>query len=412
MVKRRFWLIFSVSVLVLSLWSTQGKILGLMNASWANLSAVPLNWSTVYANFDRNSSQPSAAPAATTAQRSRLAESEALLSRGINISRWFAFPKEAFTPAYLDHWVSEAEFKQLAAAGFRHVRLSITPDFLKAMQAPYASLPDRFAYIDRALDWAERNQLAAIVDVHPHNPLPLEQGLESPAYSYLQSLWQELATRYRDRPSTVLFEILNEPQVKNPQAWQAIAAGLVKTIRAIDPIHTLIVPGPGWSGAPDLANLKPVDDPNVIYTFHFYNPFEFTHQGGPWDESLKDLRALPYPFDVERFQAAKQRISNPRTKGRLRNFEWAGYNASKMRQDLQTALDFRRRYQVPIYCGEFGAFNFTAIAADRYRWHQDLTTAFRQEKVGYALFEYRGGFGLVPDHGKDLDTRLLQAIGL
>jgi endoglucanase len=396
MARRRFWLMLSVGFLLVSL--------GLIHG-WSQSSQNAFQ-SSLHSPFQSSSNSSTAKLA------SSLAHSEAMLSRGINVTRWFSFPNNAFTSDAVGHWATEAEFKQLADVGFQHLRLAIVPSFLKEMQPPYRSLPDRLAYLDRILDWAERYKLAVIIDIHPYDPLPLQQGLSSPGYPYLQSLWQELATRYRDRPNTVLFEILNEPQVEDARTWQAIAGGLVQTIRTIDPQHTLIVPGPGWSGASDLENLRPVDDSNVVYTFHFYTPYEFTHQGGPWDESLKDLQALPYPYDAQRFQTAKRRIANPKAKERLRSFEWAKYDARKMRNDVQMAANFRRRYGVPVYCGEFGALGFTAVADDRYQWHQDLTTVLRQEAIGYALFEYRGGFGLMPDDRTDLDSRLLRAIGL
>ena len=47
-----------------------------------------------------------------------------------------------------------------------------------------------------------------------------------------------------------------------------------------------------------------MEDNNLIYTFHFYQPHIFTHQKASWEELLKDLEfEVTYPSDQKLYEA-------------------------------------------------------------------------------------------------------------
>ena len=70
------------------------------------------------------------------------------------------------------------------------------------------------------------------------------------------------------------------------------------TARGAAPGVTLILSGACGSMIAGLEALDPIQDANVVYTFHFYEPYVFSHQGAPWMTSepmYRYLNAVPWP---------------------------------------------------------------------------------------------------------------------
>src|SRR5262249_27237245 len=110
-------------------------------------------------------------------------------------------------------------------------------------------------------------------------------------------------------PSRVAFEPLNEPPQECTSAdWPALQLRIVRAARNAAPRHTLILTGACGSMIAGLEELQPVDDPNVIYTFHFYEPYVFSHQAAQWmrsDPMYLDLNAAPGPASAGAKAATK-----------------------------------------------------------------------------------------------------------
>lgn len=324
-----------------------------------------------------------------------------LLSRGVNLAHWFSQFQEGVSEKYLETWITEADFKNLADVGMTHVRLPVAPDKLSKEQ---------FVYIDQAVKWANKYHLATILDIHPTSPLFVDNKIDSKALDELQQFWAEFARRYQHEPKTIFYELLSESEVENASVWHDVAQNLVKTIRQIDQQHTLIVAAPGWSLPEDFLRLVPVSDNNVIYTFHFYKPMAFTHQGASWLSGLGALHDIPYPYDRDRFEQATRGITDSQALSWLSQYD--KYDLQKLAKDLQPVLDFRDRYHLPVYCGELGVYKWGSPEVDRRRWYQDLTQLLRQNEIGYALWEYRSGFAIFDKGTNQFDRPLLEAIGL
>ncbi|NJR51207.1 MAG: glycoside hydrolase family 5 protein, partial [Leptolyngbyaceae cyanobacterium CSU_1_3] len=176
--------------------------------------------------------------------------------------------------------------------------------------------------------------------------------------------------------------------------------------------HTRDCFGADWGSPSDLLNMTPIKDSKIVYAFHFYEPMSFTHQGADWAGILEQLRDIPYPYDSRRFEFAKQNNRDPKLQYFLQEYEKRKYSKSQLMADLKPALQFRDRYHVPLYCGEFGVYQLRTTQGDRHQWYQDVADLLRQSSVSYAIWEYRGGFGIVPEKGGEMDQAMLKAIGL
>ena len=286
-----------------------------------------------------------------------LANSVPALARGIGLSYWlFAPPDLDFSKTNLDRLVTEKDFKQIKDWGLTHVRLPIEPKFLQSTTAPSKLIPDHIAYVDRAIEWSKKYNLAVVLDLHPLKPLDLGAGTRSRDYDRLQQLWVALAQRYQSQPDSVFYELLNEPGVSEVTTWESVAQTLVNTIRAIDSRHTIVVSGKDGGGR-DLERMTPLKGEKLVYTFHFYEPMQFTHQSAAWAGDLAKLKNIPYPYDAKRFEAARfQSAADPKTVHLLDLYEGKRYNKQRLEEEFLPALRFRSTHNVPfVLWGVWGA---------------------------------------------------------
>lgn len=333
------------------------------------------------------------------------------LSRGVGISDWlFAPPGLNFSKAYLDQAITEKDFKRFKDWGLTHVRLPIEPGFIQSKAARSELISDHIAYVDRAIEWSKKYNLAIVLDVHPLNPFDLKAGTRSPDYDRLQQLWIALAQRYRSQPDTVFYELLNEPGVDEVSTWENIAQTLVNRIRVIDPHHTIVVSGNDGGGR-DLERMMPLKGERLVYTFHFYEPMQFTHQSAAWAGDLAKLRDIPYPYDAKRFAVARTRSSSdPKVVHLLDLYAKKRYNKQQIEAEFRPAQRFGLYHHVPLYCGEFGV-NRDAPPRDRAAWYRDVVDVLQRSHFGYAFWEYRGGLGLVSPDSMQIEPEMRQAIG-
>lgn len=324
-----------------------------------------------------------------------------VLTRGVNLAHWFSHFPEEVSDKHLQTWITEADFKNIADAGMNHVRILVAADKLSKPQ---------YSYLDQALKWGNKYNLATIVDIHPTSRLYVNRKINVKAVEELKQFWVEFARRYQNQPQKVFYEILSESEIDDTSLWHELAESLVKVIRQIDQRHTLIIGAPEWSTPERFYDLIPVQDKNAIYAFHFYKPMAFTHQGASWVGGLGNLQNIPYPYDKQRFEQATRGITDPESLSWLS--EYGKYNKEKLEQDLRPVIDFRARYQLPVYCGELGVYKWGAPERDRLLWHQDLTQLLRQNDIGYGFWEYRSGFGIFDKQKNEFDWPLLTASGL
>ncbi len=333
------------------------------------------------------------------------------LARGIGLSCWMSTPPDRdFSKAHLDHWITAKDFQQFKAWGLTHVRLPIEPEFLQSRDAPSRLISDHIVYVDRAINWAKQNNLAIVLDIHPLKPLDLSEGTRSPDYQRLQQLWIALAQRYRSQSNAVFYELLNEPGVDQVSTWENVAQALVNQIRAVDAQHTIVISG-NYGGGYDLERMSPLKGDHLVYTFHFYEPMQFTHQASAWAGDLANLRDVPYPYDAERFAAARSRSSSdPKAVHLLDLYQRKRYNKQRVEEEFRPAIRFRNYNNVPVYCGEFGV-NRDAPVRDRADWSRDVIDILQHYRFGYAFWEYRGSFGLMSFESTRIEPEMLNAIG-
>lgn len=332
-------------------------------------------------------------------------------SRGVNLTSWF----EAPSPRQIQFSrFTKRDFEDLKRLGFDCVRLPIN---LHAMAGPapnYRFDPLFLSFLDQAIDWAEAVGLHIIVDNHTFDPVaPTDPRIGD----ILVKVWPQLASRYRSRSSLVVYEVLNEPHGIAVDRWARIQAKAIEAIRVVDQSHAIVVGAANYNNFRDLASLPAYKDKNLIYTFHFYDPYLFTHQGANWgDPVLTELAGMPYPYDAKRMPTFPKSLSGTWLRGAYDNYRREGSD-DYVRSLIDIAWEFATKRGVPIFCGEFGAYIPNSAEEDRARWCRVVRAHLEARGIAWALWDYAGGFGIFKGSrggsiDSDLSVPIAEALGL
>ena len=228
------------------------------------------------------------------------------------------------------------------------------------------------------------------------------------------ALWVEFERRFAGKPQ-VMFELLNEVRDINPDDWNNLVERTIRAIRVINPTRRIIVGGTCWNSPDTLDRLRVYDDENVIYTFHTYSPFEFTHQRGVLQAApLYYNRAMPWPCDdIERYRDYHRLIS-----GRDNVYaEFDRMDIDFIRHELRGAVAFVKAHPDKIlWCGEFGTIRHCEVTS-RENWMRDVITVLRENDMPYCVWNYLSTpndgnrFSLVDDDRRQIvSERMLRVI--
>jgi endoglucanase len=197
-------------------------------------------------------------------------------ARGVNLGNALEAPTEG-------EWglVLEAEhFRLIRQAGFDMVRIPIRWSAHAQTEPPYTIDPAFFERIDWVLDQARRQRLIAIINMHHYDEMYIEPTAHRERFL---ALWKQIAERYRGQRPGLIFEPLNEPNgALDGDPWNVLASEVIAVIRRSNPTREIVI-GPGnWNRISQLPHLELPPDEHLIVTFHYYEPFQFTHQGAEW----------------------------------------------------------------------------------------------------------------------------------
>lgn len=279
----------------------------------------------------------------------------------INLSNTLETPKEG-------EWgrpFRDDDFKIMKAAGFQTVRIPVKWSAQAMDRPPYMIKEAYLARVHRAVDLAHAAGLNVILNVHHYDELTANPDAHA---ERLAGIWMQIAESFKDAPPNVWFELLNEPHSKLndsnlPKVWGPALAQVRKT----NPTRPVLIGGENWSNLQSLNTAKLPDDPYVVPTFHYYEPFAFTHQGAHWANPMPPW-GRAYGSDADKALLAR---------------------------DLQTVKDYMARTgRVPIL-GEYGAMDDPRVPLpQRIAYYRAISSAFASIGVPSCAWGYASGFKL------------------
>jgi endoglucanase len=284
------------------------------------------------------------------------------LGRGVNLGNALEAPEEGDWGVVLQ----EEYFYQIKQAGFDSVRIPVRWSAHADTEAPYTIDPEFFERVDWAVDHALANGLMVVLNVHHYEEIMADPGGHD---DRLIAMWEQITRRYQSHSCDLAFEILNEPNnALTARRWNNLIGEALDTIRAISPSRIVIVGPPEWNGIQALGSLKlPENDRNLIVTFHYYQPFNFTHQGAEWASGSQEWLGTT----------------------------WVGSDAEKraVQADLDAAVQWAQANNRPLFMGEFGAYS-RADMDSRARWTDFVARQAEKRNISWAYWEFGAGFGV------------------
>ncbi|MCV9939493.1 glycoside hydrolase family 5 protein [Boseaceae bacterium BT-24-1] len=378
-----------------------------------------------------------------------------LFRRGIGVSHALGWADVGAEGSYGDAPFSAPRFRfdqpqrqAIRAAGFDFVRLAVDVGPFLAFTGPARDrLDERLIGTVRDLLDAD---LGVIVDLHPsamnpaYRPAVLTAGVDTPAFCAVLALLQRLAgglerllqERAAIGAPRVALELMNEPEL--PQAaWQPMLEAAYRAARSGSATLPLVLGGGSMNAATALVeiDMRPfAGDTRLIYTYHDYAPWQFTHQGVRGNPAYAlDAIAYPGPRSAEAMMAATQRrigslsLDGPaleQARQAMRTLaRYAGFDRSALERTFRQVSAWRSAQRLPahaILLGEFGVHRTPYLgtpegAAARENWLRDMRELAEAHGFAWACWTYAGtgGFALAENEaGPGFDAATRRALGL
>jgi endoglucanase len=240
-----------------------------------------------------------------------------------------------FWQKWRENYVTREDIALLHRAGFNAIRVPLHYSLFESDDA------EGFKLLDRLIGWSRAENLYVILDLHAAPGGQTGSNIDDSAgypwlyespqeQEHLMAVWRRLAMHYRDEPAVLGYDLLNEPIPHFPKLaglnskLEPLYKKLAGEIRKVDAHHILFLGGAQWDSNFSVFG-KPFDA-NVAYTFHKY---------------------------------------------------WTAPDESVIRQ----YLDFRERYDVPIWLGESGENSNEWIALFR--------MTLEKNNIGWAFWPYK-----------------------
>lgn len=166
--------------------------------------------------------------------------------------------------------------------------------------------------------------------------------------------WIEIGRRFDSNPTVAAYELLNEPGDRRSGKWNKLHAR-TRTAMLAAGIHKACIVGHDHDDPYNMRYLKP-NPIWVIYSFHLYHPKSITHQGASYSYGRR-----------------------------------YGESARYIESKISYALRFRDRYQVPLFCSEFGCSHSSGYPSrmNQVLWLQDVFQIFKKHAIGW-IYNYTG----------------------
>ncbi|KDA02641.1 glycoside hydrolase [Hyphomonas oceanitis SCH89] len=253
------------------------------------------------------------------------------------------------------------DIDRIKAAGFDTIRLPVQWSAHAGTWGGYQIEDHLLDRTDEVINYALSQDLKVILDVHHYYDLNMEPAKHE---RRLESIWKQLASHYESYPDTLIFEVLNEPNTNmTAKRTDALNKRIVRQIRQSQPHRWIILATAEWGSLTGLLESAPPADSRVILSWHYYDPFSFTHQGADFFKPTPPVGThWGTKADMDRAKA-----------------------------DFDRAAAFRDLHHQPLLLGEFGVYD-AAPMEDRARWTRAVRELAESNEFGWCHWSFSSNF--------------------
>ena len=349
------------------------------------------------------------------------------LNKGINITNWLEEDKTYFKGEFK---FDESDVKLMADNGIKSLRFPIDLDRYATNRDEFVADTtgatelkfddaNLFAVLDSFVEWTGKHGISFVIDYHEYDNSYNATSSKNPRYmKMMANVWKHVAAHYASNErEDIFYELLNEPDMSNGKAtsanWRKAAQEDIDSIRTVDKKHTIIFGDAQWYSISLLTKGQKLNDDNVIYAIHTYEPFVFTHQGASWTD-LKSIKNLMFPYDKERwseysadFGVTKAVPSN--YKKNIQNYYKIG-SKEYILSLILPAKEWAVTNNVPVIINEFGAYNVKTDKQSVLNYMTAMREISDTLQIPLTHWGYTGGFSLFESTDGVKGTKLIEGM--
>lgn len=309
------------------------------------------------------------------------------------------------SPGYFE----EEDFRWIGEWGFDFVRLPLNYTFWIDDDNPFKINETKLEFVDEALRWADKYGLHVELNLHRAPGYSVAEDRQEPfslwsdadAEEAFRLHWTELARRYQAVSADKLsFNLLNEPSRVEEEVHNRAVLPTIRSIAEITPERRIILDGMNWGNEPIRGILQDTQGLNVHQSCRFYAPHPLTHHQAEWASPDPEAPTPSWP------------LTHRKSDGEI-------WNRERIFEGLGLWAKFAEDNGIGVHCGEGGAYNKTPHAVVL-AWMEDCLDAMKTYNIGYALWNFKGPFGILDSdridavyedfHGHKLDRKMLDLL--
>ncbi len=308
------------------------------------------------------------------------------ISKGTNAAHWLSQSKQRGRER--ENFFTEKDVRFIDSVGFDHIRIPIDEE--QMWDESGKRNEEAFNLLNNGLKWCNDAGLRVIVDLHILRSHHFNEG-DKPLWTVPAEqdkfimLWKDLSAFLSKWPDgMVAYEPMNEPVADDHEQWNILLGRLIDSVRTWEPSRVLVLGSNRWQSADTFDKFRvPVNDTNIVLSFHFYEPFFLTHYQASWT-NLKDFKGeVNYPGQI---------VLNSKKPEHMKV-----YNRDTLLYMMRKPLRMADSLNLPLYCGEFGVYEDFFPEA-KLAWYRDMVSIFQEHEIAYANWNYKSGaFGIVDE---------------
>ncbi len=245
-----------------------------------------------------------------------------------------------FWKNYRDNYITEKDIELIKKLGFNTVRVPV--NYRLFINERFQPKEDGFIYLDRLINWCKKYNIFVVIDLHAapggQTGANIDDSINDKVELFQNnfyegltiSIWKRIAYKYRNENIILAYDLLNEPLPAKDENFkfhpylEEFYKNVSEAIREIDKNHIITIEGANWST--DFGVFGRPFDSNLLYQFHKY-----------WNKT-----------DLE---------------------------------SIKSFIEFREKYNVPIWCGETGENNND--------WYKENFKLLGKNNIGWGFWTWK-----------------------
>ncbi|MCH7412502.1 glycoside hydrolase family 5 protein [Belliella sp. R4-6] len=240
----------------------------------------------------------------------------------------------------------------------------------------------------KIIDYTESNGITLVLAYFGHD---LDDKNAKKKTKEISKNWLKVLSAIGSGTNHVYLEIVNEPNI-SPQVWESIAPKIISKVRKVDFDIPIILGATNYNSLFELSRTRPFVYNKLIYTFHYYEPYIFTHQGTEWTGAQNSTIGIPYPYQENEMPKLSKKARGTEGEINLRDYQYTG-NKIAINDKISQIAEWAKINQVELWCTEFGVTD-NAEEESRIAYLKEVKEVLNTYNIKGFVWEWDGNFGV------------------